>query len=317
LDTAVLGSGVTVIPYGCFSGCSSLQEVTIRGALTEIGENAFRFCRSLPEFVVPATVTNILNSAFWDCANLTSMEFLGAAPQIGWQPFPVNQSTRLYYWVNQPGWDHLDASWDVYVNQLEGRVRTFRVVFDTGGAGLRTGGGDLEQNVEEGQSAVSPAVAPVGAGWTFLGWDPLPEIAILADTAFRAQYRYEYQLAAGWNLISPTLLPLPALAQQIVDWGLIGFDPMRNNYAKSVGIEVGNAYWVYMAEDNVANIVGYGPGSDGLSAALSSGWHFVGPALPLAWRSDAEVAWEWRDRTYRLAEVLQPGHGYWLYRSPP
>ena len=119
------------------------------------------------------------------------------------------------------------------------------------------------------------------------------------------------------RMISPTLLPLPALAQQIVDWGLIGFDPMRNNYAKSVGIEVGNAYWVYMAEDNVANIVGYGPGSDGLSAALSSGWHFVGPALPLAWRSDAEVAWEWRDRTYRLAEVLQPGHGYWLYRSPP
>lgn len=314
LEMVILGRGITVLPEQLFYGCSALSDIGIMGAVTEIGPMAFNNCNSLVAFAVPATVVSIGDYAFQGCPLLEEITFNGPPPAIGQMPFPDQWDVVLSYWLSQPGWNTLGPSWDNYLDQLESMVRTFTVRFVTGGAGVRTGGAELVQAVEENQQADLPVITPVGAGWTFVGWDPSPAIPITADQEFRAQYRFEYDLSAGWNLISPTLLPLPQFAQQIVEWGLIGFDPQGKNYAKSDGVEVGKAYWVFIAEDKVATIGGFGPENDGLSVPLRSGWHFVGPALPMAVQPDVEAAWEWAGANYRLADVLEPGHGYWLYQ---
>lgn len=315
LATAVLGRGVTVIPYDCFYGCSSLREVTIHGALTEIGEYAFIYCQSLPNFVVPATVTMIDTFAFWDCPSLASVEFMGPAPQIGWRPFPVNLSSKLYYWVTQPGWDALDGSWDVYVNQLEGRVRTFRVVFDIGAVAQRVGGGALEQIVEENQMAVPPDLQTVGPAWTLREWEPQPGV-ITADATYRALYAYHYELPGGWDLIGA---PLQPRAEQVYDnfgQGLTGFDAAGRQYVHPNIIAVGKAYWIFTEADEPADLLGYSPSDSGLNELLPAGWNFVSPALPVAGLPQGvEAAWEWTGQTYQMCTQIVPGRGYWLYQS--
>ncbi|TVR12211.1 MAG: hypothetical protein EA401_09705, partial [Planctomycetota bacterium] len=47
---------------------------------------------------------------------------------------------------------------------------TFTVTFDLGEHGTRTGGGALEQTIEEGEDATAPEVE-ANEGWTFTGWD--------------------------------------------------------------------------------------------------------------------------------------------------
>ena len=315
LATAVLGRGVTVIPYDCFYGCSSLREVTIHGALTEIGEYAFIYCQSLPNFVVPATVTMIDTFAFWDCPSLASVEFMGPAPQIGWRPFPVNLSSKLYYWVTQPGWDALDGSWDVYVNQLEGRVRTFRVVFDIGAVAQRVGGGALEQIVEENQMAVPPDLQTVGPAWTLREWEPQPGV-ITADATYRALYAYHYELPGGWDLIGA---PLQPRAEQVYDnfgQGLTVFAAAGRQYVHPNIIAVGKAYWIFTEADEPADLLGYSPSDSGLNELLPAGWNFVSPALPVAGLPQGvEAAWEWTGQTYQMCTQIVPGRGYWLYQS--
>lgn len=314
LETAVLGRGVTVIPYDCFYGCSSLRDVTVLGALTEIGEYAFLYCESLPSFVVPDSVTMIDNFAFWNCHSLVEVQFMGTPPQIGWQPFPLNLRCKLYYWVSRPGWNTLDASWSVYAQQVEGRVRTFRVLFDIGAIAERVGGGELEQIVEEFYMPVLPELQSIGPAWTLHAWVP-PPAAVIADSSYRALYAYHYELSAGWNLIGIPLQPHAERPQDNFKQGLIGFDAVSKHYVQPNSLKAGKAYWLFAEAAGTAELLGYSPNGSGLEKLRAAGWNFISPALPVTdLPPGVEAIWEWTGQRYRLCEQIVPGRGYWLYR---
>ena len=62
----------------------------------------------------------------------------------------------------------------------------YMVTFDLGAHGTRTGGGELEQQVESGKSATAPTFS-VGDGWEFTGWDK-SFASVTSDMTVTAQY---------------------------------------------------------------------------------------------------------------------------------
>ena len=63
---------------------------------------------------------------------------------------------------------------------------TYAVTFDLGAHGTRTGGGELEQQVESGKAATAPEFT-VDDGWQFTGWDK-SFASVTADMTVTAQY---------------------------------------------------------------------------------------------------------------------------------
>ena len=64
---------VTSIGDGAFSGCSSLESITIPDGVTSIGWNAFSGCSSLTSINIPDSVTSIGWNAFSGCSSLESI----------------------------------------------------------------------------------------------------------------------------------------------------------------------------------------------------------------------------------------------------
>ena len=76
-------SNIEHIGYSAFSGCSSLQSVTIPDSVTSIGGLAFSNCSSLQSVTIPDSVTSISNSAFSNCTSLQSVTIPDSVTSIG------------------------------------------------------------------------------------------------------------------------------------------------------------------------------------------------------------------------------------------
>ncbi|MBR3059126.1 MAG: leucine-rich repeat protein [Oscillospiraceae bacterium] len=88
-------SGVSYIPDGLFSGCSSLSYVGISGAVM-IGSEAFKGCIGLQSLMIPATVTNIGSSAFQNCVSLEELAIPSGVKVLGDNVFAgCNHLSRL------------------------------------------------------------------------------------------------------------------------------------------------------------------------------------------------------------------------------
>lgn len=80
IDGAYLLNG---IPMYAFSGCNSLESVTLPEGLVSIGAYAFNYCTSLTEIKIPQTVNLIDYCAFDGCRSLQSAELPASLLQIG------------------------------------------------------------------------------------------------------------------------------------------------------------------------------------------------------------------------------------------
>ncbi|MDB4666381.1 leucine-rich repeat domain-containing protein [Akkermansiaceae bacterium] len=80
LASITIGDGVISIGESAFRG-SRLKSITIPNSVTSIGNQAFTQCFSLASITIGSGVTSIGNSAFRDCTSLTSITFLGTAPE--------------------------------------------------------------------------------------------------------------------------------------------------------------------------------------------------------------------------------------------
>lgn len=72
-------SKTKVTEIGCFSSCSSLQEVVFPEKLTEIGRRCFEYCSSLELIVLPKSVNEISYSAFSGVEKLREMDLSGTS----------------------------------------------------------------------------------------------------------------------------------------------------------------------------------------------------------------------------------------------
>ncbi len=87
LESITIPSSVTSIGNYAFYGCSSLKSMTIPSSVTSIGDSAFEDCSSLESITIPSSVTGIGDRAFWGCSSLESITLPNSVTSIGWYAF--------------------------------------------------------------------------------------------------------------------------------------------------------------------------------------------------------------------------------------
>jgi hypothetical protein len=94
----VIGNGVKDIPsgfqsgeeyHGCFSGCTSLQDVVIGNSVAHIGSYSFAGCSNLTSIIIPASVTHISGHAILG-TSVYGLLFMGEPPRL-----EMNSETSL------------------------------------------------------------------------------------------------------------------------------------------------------------------------------------------------------------------------------
>ena len=75
LKEVILNEGLESIGKSAFSGCKSLQSITLPSTMVEIGNNAFRNCNELKEVVLNEGLEKIGEVAFSDCISLEIISF--------------------------------------------------------------------------------------------------------------------------------------------------------------------------------------------------------------------------------------------------
>ena len=80
ITSVIIGSSVTFIDEDAFRS-TSITSVTIPNSVTLIDANAFRYTQ-LTSVTIPSSVTDIRDNAFGGNSSLTSVTFLGNAPEV-------------------------------------------------------------------------------------------------------------------------------------------------------------------------------------------------------------------------------------------
>ncbi len=87
LQSVTLCDGITSIGNGAFSGCSALQSISIPSSVTSIGEQAFYGCSALGEIKLPAGITKIGSETFRECSSLEAISVPSGVLSIGEDAF--------------------------------------------------------------------------------------------------------------------------------------------------------------------------------------------------------------------------------------
>ena len=118
---AKIGTCVTSISNGAFSGKTNLAEVLIPNSVTSIGEAAFSGCTSIVDFSLPMSITSIGANAFNGCIQLNkimlpnNLQTLGNAAFKGCKNFPsINIPNGIRMIPSECFYD-CDGMTDIYI----------------------------------------------------------------------------------------------------------------------------------------------------------------------------------------------------------
>ena len=85
-----------------FRGCIGLTSITIPDSVTSIGDGAF-WGTGLTRITIPDSVTSIGDVPFYECKSLTTVTFLGDAPNAGDEVFS-SATPAIYRKPDAKGW---------------------------------------------------------------------------------------------------------------------------------------------------------------------------------------------------------------------
>lgn len=131
LETVTIKSTkISIIPTGCFDGCTKLHSISLPNTITEIGASAFNNNTSLTEISLPNTITRIGASAFYRCKKLVTIRCNSITPPtLGSTAFgatsgpssnKINANLKIYVPATSTG-DYLNAEgWSSYEKIIVG-----------------------------------------------------------------------------------------------------------------------------------------------------------------------------------------------------
>ncbi len=140
-----------------------------------------------------------------------------------------------------------------------------------------------------------------------------------AMVSWSAEYCFDVELTAGWQLVSLPLIPdnnevATLFPGYLAAWG---YDDVSRQYEQVTEFYPCEGYWLKMESDMTVTICGQ-PLADCINA-LSAGWHLVGGAnCHLTPRTDPleclAAVWGYNTVTkaYEQATEFEPSVGYWV-----
>ena len=102
LETVILSESLSIIETNAFSGCPLISNIDFPSSLTEIGFNAFSSCSSLTSIELPESLTKINENAFNGCSSLKEIVLPSSLTFIGERAFLADPVRSVTYNANSP-----------------------------------------------------------------------------------------------------------------------------------------------------------------------------------------------------------------------
>ena len=122
LESITIPYGVTSISGYLFQNCTSLTSVTLPSSVTGIGIYGFYGCSSLESITIPSGVTDIYDFAFSLCSSLVSFTCMAITPpELSYLAF-VSASNQMIIYVPNSSIDAYCSAdqWSAYSTKIQG-----------------------------------------------------------------------------------------------------------------------------------------------------------------------------------------------------
>ena len=107
LETVTLPNSVTTIQNEAFNYCPALREINLPYSLTSLGGNAFFNCRSLQRITLPDQLSEIQAYTFMQCYGMTSISIPACLRKIGFGAFQsCTALTDVYIMMDENTWNN-------------------------------------------------------------------------------------------------------------------------------------------------------------------------------------------------------------------
>ena len=171
LESITIPEGVTYIRDFAFYGCDALKSIIIPGSVTDIGRYAFCECSSLESIIIPEGVTTISEVTFCDCPNLKELYMPNSIEEINYAtiqdvpPFYNCPNLTMYVYKGSLSEKYAIDNGMTYEYRDKEDVNIRTITFDAD-----NGTENIVKTVGKDEQLDYTPEDPTKDGYTFVGW---------------------------------------------------------------------------------------------------------------------------------------------------